>query len=207
MMSPFTLFTQGFCTGPLKPWRAGVILAMGLGLAACDPATNWRSVTPPEASGLTALFPCKPEHASRQLKLDGMGEQLVTLHLLSCEADGATWALRYTTSANPSARLQSLQALQNAMVRNVSVPGGPAATLTQRSATLGMSHLTTHPNQGHWWVQGHRPTSTGGTEPVTISAWQFSKGLHVFQATVWQNPLQVDDPRLQTFIEGFNFAD
>ncbi len=188
---------------------APMLLILGLGLGACAPATNWRETLPPDAAGLRLLFPCKPDHASRSLPLTGVSGGPITLHLLSCDADGATWALSYADMGTPERRVQALSALQAALIRNVSPPGGPApkirAVPEQAPAIQGR---TAHPQEGARWIQGHRPDPNGGKPvPVTIGTWQFSRGLHVFQASVWQNPLLVDDPRLRTFIEGFTFAD
>lgn len=182
---------------------------MTLGLGACAPATDWRETLPPDAAGLRLMFPCKPDHASRSLPLNGVEGGPVTLHLLSCDADGATWALSYADMGTPERRIQGLSALQAALVRNVSPPGGPAPSVQAvPEQTLAVPGRTAHPQDGAWWILGHRPGPNGGTPvPVTIGTWQFSKGLHVFQASVWQNPLLVDDPRLRTFTEGFNFAD
>jgi hypothetical protein len=185
----------------------GLAMAGLFALNGCAPATNWRELSPPEAAGLKALFPCKPEHASRSIKLEGLDNTPVKLHLLSCEADGASWALSYADMGSATRRVQGLAALHDALVLRVSQPGGPAAQVKQIPDAPVVKGSTEHPHQGQWWVQGLHPIDAGRVEPITVSAWQFSRGLTVFQATVWQNPLQVDDLRLRTFIEGFNFVD
>jgi hypothetical protein len=188
-------------------WPLGVVLACLCAMHGCSPATNWRELNPPEAAGLKVLFPCKPEHASRLIKLEGLDDTPLKLHLLSCEADGATWALSYADMGSAPRRVQGLAALHDTLVKRVSQPGGPGAQVKQLQSGSVVKGSTEHPHQGQWWVQGLHPNEAGGVEPITVSAWQFSRGLTVFQATVWQNPLQVDDLRLRTFIEGFNFAD
>jgi len=188
-------------------WALGALLAGMLALSGCAPATNWREVNPPDAAGLKALFPCKPEHASRLIKLEGLEDTPAKLHLLNCEADGATWALSYADMGSAPRRVQGLAALHDTLVKRVSQPGGPGAQVKQLQSGSVVKGSTEHPHQGQWWVQGLHPTEAGGVEPITVSTWQFSRGLTVFQATVWQNPLQVDDLRLRTFIEGFNFVD
>ena len=57
-----------------------------LGLAACSPALNWRTVALPEAA-LTITLPCKPDHATRKVELAGTP---VDLSMVGCEADGAS---------------------------------------------------------------------------------------------------------------------
>ncbi|WP_428002749.1 hypothetical protein [Acidovorax sp.] len=69
-----------------------------LGLAACSPALNWRSVALPEAA-LTITLPCKPDHAARKVELAGTP---VDLSMVGCEADGATFAVSHTTLADPA---------------------------------------------------------------------------------------------------------
>ncbi len=185
---------------------SALVTVLLLNLGACAPAANWREVSPAQAANLKALFPCKPDHASRQMRLDGLSDP-VEMHLLSCEADGATWALTYTTTASPTQRIAALAALHDNLIRRVSQPGRSPAQVAQVQGAPSVKGSTEHPHQGQWWIQGVRPLDTGQVEPVTVSTWQFSRGLTVFQATVWQNPLLVDDLRLRTFIEGFNFVD
>jgi hypothetical protein len=194
----------GFRSGTKPLSAAATVLVLSLG--ACAPATNWREVNPPQAANLKALFPCKPDHASRNMQLDGLPAP-VELHLLSCEADGATWALTYTTTASPTQRIAALASLHDNLIRRVSQPGKAPAQVAQVLGAHMVIGSTEHPHQGQWWIQGVRPLETGQVAPITVSSWQFSRGLTVFQATVWQNPLLVDDLRLRTFIEGFNFVD
>lgn len=67
-----------------------------LGLAACSPALNWRSVALPDAA-LTITLPCKPDHATRKVELAGTP---VDLSMVGCEADGATFAVSHATLAD-----------------------------------------------------------------------------------------------------------
>ncbi len=66
-----------------------VLLLCGLG--ACSPTFNWRSVPLADLGG-TALLPCKPERAEREVALTG---QPVLLRMLACDAGGATFALAW----------------------------------------------------------------------------------------------------------------
>ncbi len=69
-----------------------------LGLAACSPALNWRSVALPEAA-LTITLPCKPDHATRSVELAGMP---VDLSMVGCDADGATFAVSHAALPDPA---------------------------------------------------------------------------------------------------------
>ncbi|TSE34397.1 hypothetical protein Tfont_02664 [Tepidimonas fonticaldi] len=73
------------------PWAA-VALLTALLASACSPALDWRTVRQ-EATPLTAVLPCKPERATRDVPLRGPQQPLVTLHMLSCEAAGHTFAV------------------------------------------------------------------------------------------------------------------
>lgn len=64
----------------MKHW----LLATLLGAAACTPSLNWREVRL-EGSALKTLFPCKPDHGSRQLPVDGAE---LNVQMTGCEAQG-----------------------------------------------------------------------------------------------------------------------
>lgn len=70
-------------------WAIGVL---GLGLAGCTPAFNWR-VAQHEGVPLQALMPCKPDRADREVPLLGQGEPPVTLRMMSCDSAGVTFAV------------------------------------------------------------------------------------------------------------------
>ena len=74
------------------------VLLLLLLTAACSPALNWRTVALPEA-GLSVALPCKPERASRSIELAGSP---ATLHMVGCDADGATFAVSHTVLADPA---------------------------------------------------------------------------------------------------------
>lgn len=71
-------------------WREGWL---GLGLlavlCACSPTLDWRELRVDDA-GLRARLPCKPERATRAVRL---GEQALDMGLVGCEAGDAMWAL------------------------------------------------------------------------------------------------------------------
>ena len=84
-----------------------------LSLAACSPSLNWRQVP---VAQLSALLPCKPDHAERQVEL--MGEQR-PLAMWGCEAGKALYAVSYMpvpVGTSPDALMLSWEtaALRNA---------------------------------------------------------------------------------------------
>jgi hypothetical protein len=176
-------------------------------LGGCAPSLNWREVHPPESQGLMLMFPCKPEHHERSVLLPGVDGGAATVHLLSCEADGATWALSYLDAGTPQRWLQALPALSAALRANISM-GTPALAPSGSQRELGptaVPGMTPHPAARTWWLQGQRPISAIQHDTVHVQAWHFSKGLSVFQASVWAPTLQEGDPRLNSFSSSFNF--
>lgn len=65
--------------------------AASLWLAACQPSLNWREIHSDHHS-LVALLPCKPDRGARDVPMAG---QTVSLDMLGCEADGATFAISH----------------------------------------------------------------------------------------------------------------
>ena len=88
--------------------------AVGL-LAACAPALDWREVRPDD-SGVTMLFPCKPDSHARRVSL---GKQQVRLMLHACTAGGSTWALAFANVGDPALVGEALTELGVAAQKNL----------------------------------------------------------------------------------------
>ncbi len=97
-------------------------LALALGLAACSPSLNWRTVP---VAQLAALLPCKPDHAVRNVDLGGTPN---TLSMWGCEAGGALFAVSHVRVEDPSSAPKVMLAWQQAALRNIS--GGTFQTPT-----------------------------------------------------------------------------
>lgn len=183
-------------------------LALSLALAGCTPSLNWREVRPADAQGLVALFPCKPESAVRRLAVPGLAGGAVDMHVLSCQADGMTWALSYLDAGTPDRLARALPALDDALWANLSSARAPQAA-RQALGPAQVPGADTHAASRQWLLDGDRPVSTARVEPVRVKAWSFARGLTAFQATAWKDKghgtLQVDDPALEAFARGFNF--
>jgi hypothetical protein len=67
--------------------------------AACTPTFNWREMTV-GATGLRALFPCKPDQAEHKRPL-APGKDIV-LHAMGCEAGGASFVVVYGDAGTPA---------------------------------------------------------------------------------------------------------
>ena len=67
--------------------RGRPVAALLAALAACAPPFDWRDVRP-EGSGVTMLFPCRPDRHERAVRIAG-SELRMQMH--SCTAAGATF--------------------------------------------------------------------------------------------------------------------
>ncbi len=197
------------------------VVLCALPLAACAPELNWREVRPANAQALQAVFPCKPDVAERRIALAGLAEP-VTLHLLSCQADGAMWALSHFTVSDVAQVPAALRALAAATRGNVeaaaqqgagALPGRPDFRAVEL-APVAVPRMTPQPDARAWRFE----TSSPGAEPtqrvpLAVTAWHFSHGLAVFQAAVWQRGEAVTaQPSVysgrdaaNTFFQGFHF--
>ncbi len=74
-----------------------------MSLMACTPALNWRETT---LGRMTALLPCKPDTATRQVD---MGRERVAMAMAGCEAGGAIYAISHVHAiAGRSLKLQGI---------------------------------------------------------------------------------------------------
>ena len=99
-----------------------------LGLAACSPSLNWRTVP---VEQLAALLPCKPDHAERQVDLGGTKH---TLAMWGCEAGGALFAVSHLRTQPPGSPEQVIAAWQLAALRNM--PGATSQVLPFKAPSL-----------------------------------------------------------------------
>lgn len=149
---------------------AGVFL---LGLLGCSPTFNWRDVRA-EQTPLTALFPCKPDQASRRVTL---GAQELMMSMWGCDAGGATFTVAYVDAG------------QAAQV-------GPLVSLWKK-ATLDKMQTQTL-DDGVFMLKGAgvvpaplkveaRGVRSDGSPLLAQVAW-FTSGSQVFQAAMYHAP-------------------
>jgi hypothetical protein len=191
--------------------RGGASVIIGGLLAACAPALDWRDVKVPEADGLQAQFPCKPDHHARRVAWPGTDG--VTMHLLSCQAEEATWALSYLTLPDATLVGPALLALATQMQTNLVAAAklaGAAQPVSQQDVgAVAVPHMTAMPQARAWQFVAQRADGLGRPLTVRIKAWHFSHGLTVFQSSVSQ---PFESPKAQTsedmadaFFRGFHF--
>lgn len=152
----------------------------------CSPTLNWREVRA-EPSPLLTLFPCKPERYTRTVAL---AAHSVTMTMLSCDADGATWTLAYADLKDASLVPAALAAWQAATLGNVRAD--PVAG--QPFSFKGVSAL---PLPVQLFTRGIRQD---GAALALQAAW-FSVNTVAFQATVQSQ--SGPHPTVEPYFSGF----
>ena len=160
-----------------------------LALVACSPALNWREVRSADSDAV-ALFPCKPERFTRVVAL-AAGK--VRMQLVSCSVEGVTYALAHAAVAEPVMVSAALKQLRVAAVENI-------AGQTQLVSPLAIRGMTPNVLAERWVMQGHGADGAAVREHVGF----FTKGLHVYQATV-VGP-QVDNDAVDVFFSGLKLS-
>ena len=163
-------------------WRCGLA---ALAVAACSPALNWREVQLAEGE-LGAMFPCKPARLVRDITLAGAP---VRMQLLSCSAGGVTYGLSHADMGNPGTVHAALTELRGSAAANI---GG----VPERMAALEVPGMTPNPLAERVVMAGK------GTDGASLQeqAGFFSRGAHVYQATVFGAALDAD--AANTFFSG-----
>lgn len=152
-------------------------VALASVLSACSPALNWRETRPP-GSGVSALFPCKPDHHIRRVTLAGTE---LAMQLSSCTAADNVYALSHIDVGRADRVTPVLQALREAAAENI---GGPTAV----HGPQPVPGMTPHPLAQRL---GWRGTRADGSV-IAAQATFFAQGTHVYQATVVGAGLDTD---------------
>lgn len=131
------------------------VIAMVMGLTACSPALDWRTLDIAEAA-IAITLPCKPDRATRTVTLAGSD---VALSMVGCEADGATFAVSHVALADPAKVATTLQHWQAAVLQGLQgvSTGQPQAsqdTVSKPWAPRGSSPL---PGGVHLVAEGTSP--------------------------------------------------
>lgn len=167
-------------------------LALALA-AACSPTFNWRDV-PIAQFELTALLPCRPDHAERAIPLGG---QNVPVRMAGCEAGGATFAVasaRAADSAQAAAWLAAWRAGTRAQWQ--AATGGQV-----REAPATVLHAAASP--APWQIEVLAAGPDG--KPTEARVRWFARAqrdgsVAVFQATVLGKPSAPE--AVGTFFDG-----
>lgn len=169
-------------------WR-GIVLGGLVGLSACTPALDWREIRPEQAPGFQATFPCRPDHVSRPVTLSSMA-QPVLMHMWSCQTGDITWAVSQVRAHDVTEVEPTLTTLARTMHNNLSAASVLAGDTTPvQELALGavkVPGMTPQAQSQAWRFQARRVDARGRPLEVVVTAWHFSHGLQVFQASVTQ---------------------
>ena len=186
---------------------APAALFVAFALAACSPAFNWREIRP-DNSGLSLLFPCKPEKAEKMVPLGGPPTNLI---LLGCDTGGATFAVAMADIGDASKAPAVLEQWQNLTLANMKAPLIPAAAASATAAQAVQGTLPTQralikvPGADLLWppvllkARGQRPGGGG----VTGHAAYFSRGTQVFQVVLYADKVLPEES--ETFFSSLKF--
>jgi hypothetical protein len=159
-----------------------------LGLGACTPTWDWRSVPLPDTQLVTEL-PCRPARFQRDLMLAGVP---LKLFMLSCEAGGVTYGVATADVADPTRVDAVLHALADSAGAAIGSADRPAGALRMGGATPFSGNIRAR-------LHGKRPDGEAIEESIQI----FARGTRVFQASALGTALP--DAALKPFEEGLHF--
>lgn len=159
----------------MKRWArlCGAIAWCIAGLVACSPALNWRTVP---LQGLTALLPCKPDHAQRTVQL---GATDVGMEMAGCEAEGALYAISHVRVESPSRADAARAAWRQqtlATMRAATVQEAPLRTLPAEESLRAAQRIT---------ALGQRPDGSA----VTAQLLWLSSGTDLYHVAIYADRL------------------
>ncbi len=174
-----------------------IVLAL---LAACGPVFNWREA-PIVGTSLVALFPCKPQSASR---IAALGGKDVELTMTGCDTAGVTLAVGHATIADPALRDPVLAQWRAATLASMRAKTTTLSAFRMEPATPSAQSVRVH-------AVGTQPDG----RPVVLQAAWFTRGNEVFVALLYsvvpneaQNGAPKDvlsDEVRETFFSGLKF--
>jgi hypothetical protein len=163
-------------------------LAVALGLMACSPAFDWRSVAMPGTQLVTEL-PCRPARFERAVTVAGRPLQLF---MLSCEAGGVTYGVATAEVGDPARVDAVLFALHDSAAAAIRSSGFPVGALNLRGTTPFNGNSSAH-------LHGQRPDGETVDEAIRV----FARGTRVFQASAVGATLP--EAALKPFEDGLRF--
>lgn len=156
----------------LRIAKGARVLGVCMVLAACSPALNWRET---RLSGLTALLPCKPDQAQRDVQL---GTRTVRMEMQGCDKQSTLFAISHIalrTPAQASEVIADWRSSTLANMRSTAAVGKP----------FPVKGLATHPVAVQIDTQG---MDASGAPVQAKLAW-FVSGTDVFHLAVYSPKL------------------
>ena len=168
---------------------SALYLLSALTLWACSPALNWRQLSL-DSGRVQILLPCKPDQASRDVRLRAGNQDLsVTLQLQGCEASDMQFTFAYMT-------------VPEGMQLSAAIAAWRLASL----APLQTSEGKDQPND--WQLKGAGIDPAPSRMRVTTNKHQaqfiwFAHGQHIYQAAVYGGNLNKGLPEAaETYFSG-----
>lgn len=152
-----------------------VACCLGAALSACSPALNWRDVRP-EGSALVGLLPCKPDQGARVLP---MGAKPVTITMMGCDANGATFTLAHVPVSDAGEAATVLNQWQAATLKTL-------RGQTLSTAPFSLKGASAQPPAVQVKAVGTRPDD----KPVSLQAVWFAAPGYVFQVALYADKEQ-----------------
>lgn len=171
---------------PLAFQRVLVSGSVVLVAAACSPTFDWREVQPKgaddQASGLVAMFPCRPSHEVRDVPVAG---RTVKLAIDACRTGDTMFAVSTADVGDPRVVGAALDALRTAALGNLR-----GQVLGQQRAQV--DGATPYAQALALRIAGRMPDGASVEERLAL----FAHGTRVYQATVFgaHLPPDVGDP-------------
>jgi len=163
-------------------------LLAALSATACAPAFNWRQ-TAIAATPLAAMFPCKPEHTTREVSMGGVP---VELHMHHCETAGVTTAVGHAVLPDPALAGPVLDQWRQATLATMRVSGVTHSAWRMERATVLPQALAVD-------AAG---SAANGQALILKAAW-FARGTEVYAALLYGPAL---DPEVgEVFFAGLRF--
>jgi hypothetical protein len=95
--------------------NAAAVFFAAMGLSACQPSLNWRTVQMPETK-LSFELPCKPDKTTKPVTMAG---QTLELSVVGCEAGDAVWAVMSAKLSANADRTELLKGWRQATLQNM----------------------------------------------------------------------------------------
>lgn len=170
--------------------RRRIFLCLGLllGIAACTPTWDWRSVPLPGTQLVTEL-PCRPSRFQRDVKVAGV---TLKLFMLSCETGGVTYGVATAEVGDPARVDAVLVALHDSAATAL-------RSADSRPGALNLSGATPFSGASSDHLHGLRPDGATVDESVRV----FARGTRVFQASAVGATLP--EVALKPFEDGLRF--
>ena len=159
-----------------------------MGVAACTPTWDWRSVPLPGTQLVTEL-PCRPSRFQRHVTVAGVP---LDLFMLSCETGGVTYGVATADVADPARVDAVLFALRDSAGAAIRSSVSAAGALDLHGVTPFNGNTSAH-------LHGQRPDGETVDEAIRV----FARGTRIFQASAVGATLP--DVALKPFEEGLRF--